>query len=196
MNRPLTPKALSHVGAAGLWQIMPATGRTLGLDINNTVDQRYDPTDATYAAAKYFRNSVDKLSETAFENGHTVVAKELNPFVVTSYNYGVRGMERAIKQVGLDYERLLLEYKSPNFQTAVKNFYASFLAARHIAKNVDVFFGQVEADMSKRVHSYNKVRLKRPTSVKRIVKYLKIDKDIFKRLNPALKNVVFGRIKP
>lgn len=185
------PEALSHVGAAGLWQIMPSTGRTLGLTVNNKVDQRYDPNAATYAAAKYFRNSVDNLTETAFENGFTVVNKDLNPFVITSYNYGVRGMERAIKQVGLDYERLLTEYKSPSFQTAVKNFYASFLAARHVAKNSTAFFGEIEQDKSNNITSYNTVKLTRATSAKRISQQTKIDKDSLKRLNPALKNVIW-----
>lgn len=185
------PNALSHVGAAGLWQIMPQTGRTLGLTVNNAVDERYDPKSATYAAALYFRNSVDDLSETAFENGFSVVAKDLNPFVITSYNYGVRGMERAIKQVGLNYERLLLEYKSPSFQTAVKNFYASFLAARHVAKNSDQFFGPIEPDTSQRIYSFNRVSLTRATSAKRLSKSLNVDIDILKRLNPALKSVVW-----
>ena len=185
------PEALSHVGAAGLWQIMPATGRALGLTINNAVDQRYDPTAATYAAARYFRDSVNRLSETAFENGYSVSAKELNPFVITSYNYGVRGMSRAIKQVGLDYERLLRDYKSPNFQTAVKNFYASFLAARYVAKNTTEFFGSIEADFSSRIHDFSKVQLQRATSSKRLIESLKIDKDLLKALNPALKNVVW-----
>ena len=185
------PEALSHVGAAGLWQIMPSTGRTLGLTINDRVDERYDPRAATYAAALYFRNSVNNLSETAFENGHSVVAKDLNPFVITSYNYGVKGMQRAIKQVGLDYERLLTEYKSPNFQTAVKNFYASFLAARHVAKNVEQFFGVVENDQSGRIHSFNTITLSRATSAKRISSTLDVDKDMLKRLNPALKRVVW-----
>lgn len=185
------PEALSHVGAAGLWQIMPSTGRTLGLSINNAVDERYDPKRATYAAAQYFRNSVDDLSETAFENGYSVTPKDLNPFVITSYNYGVRGMVRAIKQVGLDYERLLLEYKSPNFQTAVKNFYASFLAARHVAKNAEKFFGVIEADLSEDIFSYNKVKLNRSTSIKRISKELSIDRDLLKKLNPSLKKTVW-----
>ena len=185
------PNAVSHVGAAGLWQIMPATGRTLGLTVDDRVDQRYDPNSATYAAAAYFRDSVDTLSEAAYKNGSTVLAKDLNPFVITSYNYGVRGMERAINQVGLDYERLLVEYKSPSFQTAVKNFYASFLAARHVAKNVETFFGTVEADKSQRIHSYNTVRLKRNTSVKRLSTSLGIKKDILKKLNPALRKVVW-----
>lgn len=185
------PEALSHVGAAGLWQIMPSTGRSLGLKVNNVVDERYDPKRATYAAAQYFRNSVDDLSETAFENGQTVTPKDLNPFVITSYNYGVRGMVRAIKQVGLDYERLLLEYKSPNFQTAVKNFYASFLAARHVAKNSEQFFGVIADNQGDQIFSYNVEALSRATSVKRLTKELAIDRDTLKKLNPALKRVVW-----
>ncbi|MGK0375836.1 MAG: membrane-bound lytic murein transglycosylase D [Arenicella sp.] len=185
------PEALSHVGAAGLWQIMPSTGRGLGLTVDSKVDQRYDPRAATYAAAKYFRNSVDTLSEAAFESGDTINAKDLNPFVITSYNYGVGGMLRAIKQVGLDYERLLLEYKSPSFQTAVKNFYASFLAARHVAKNSEKFFGVVAPDDSRRFASFNTLVLTRATSVKRISKELGIDIDDLKGLNPALKRIIW-----
>ena len=185
------PEALSHVGAAGLWQIMPSTGRTLGLTVNQKVDERYDPVLATHAAAKYFRNSVDNLSETAFENGFTVVNRDLNPFVITSYNYGVKGMERAIKQVGLDYERLLTEYKSPSFQTAVKNFYASFLAARHVAKNSARFFGVIEHDPSVNFSSHNTVKLDRATSARRISKTLSIRIEQLKKLNPALKSIIW-----
>ncbi|MBT8115153.1 MAG: LysM peptidoglycan-binding domain-containing protein [Arenicella sp.] len=185
------PQALSHLGAAGLWQIMPSTGRSLGLVVNSVVDQRYDPTLATYAAAKYFRDSVDKLSSEAFDVGAEVSARELNPFVITSYNYGVRGMQNAIRQVGLSYERLLREYKSPNFQTAVKNFYASFLAARHVAKNAEQFFGDVQPDRSQRIHSFNTVSLKRATSTKRISTELDLDIDVVKQLNPSLKSVVW-----
>ncbi len=185
------PEALSHVGAAGLWQIMPSTGRSLGLTVNTKVDERYDPRAATYAAAQYFRDSVDNLTETAFENGYTVVTKDLNPFVITSYNYGVKGMERAIKQVGLDYERLLKEYKSPNFQTAVKNFYASFLAARHVAKNARKFFGEIEHDRSSNFVSHNTEILTRATSAKRISKQSGVKIDVLKRLNPSLKKVIW-----
>jgi len=185
------PQALSHVGAAGLWQIMPSTGRTLGLKVNTKIDERYDPYAATYAAAKYFRDSVDTLSETAFENGDAVQAKDLNPFVVTSYNYGVRGMQRAIKQVGLDYERLLVEYKSPSFQTAVKNFYASFLAARHVAKNSEKFFGVIAPDDSNSIDSFTALKLTRATSAKRLSKELGIKTGQLKTLNPALKKVIW-----
>ena len=185
------PNALSHVGAAGLWQIMPATGRTLGLSVDNRIDERYDPRSATYAAALYFRNSVDDLSETAFENGHSIQAKNLNPFVITSYNYGVRGMQRAIKQVGLDYERLLTEYKSPSFQIAVKNFYASFLAARYVAKNSELFFEDLMDARSKTTFSYSSETLDRATSAKRLVKSLGIKSELLEELNPALRSVIW-----
>ena len=36
----LNPKATSRVGAAGLWQFMPSTGKQYGLEINSLVDER------------------------------------------------------------------------------------------------------------------------------------------------------------
>ncbi len=186
------PNALSHVGAAGLWQIMPATGRSLGLKVDSIVDERYDPKIASYAAAKYFRDSIDNLSEAAFENGSSVTPKNLNPFVITSYNYGVRGMERAIKQVGLDYERLLREYQSPSFQTAVKNFYASFLAARHVAKNSELFFGAIPRNNQGVTNSYNQVDLVQATSIKRLTSELNVSSDELKALNPSLNKIVWN----
>ena len=51
-------------------------------------------------------------------------------------------MRRAIEQYGPDFSTVLNRYRSPTFQVAVKNFYASFLAARYVAKNADRYFGQ------------------------------------------------------
>ena len=186
------PEAVSHVGAAGLWQIMPATGRVLGLTVTRNVDDRFDPDRASYAAAKYFRNSVNKLTETAISKGARVTAKNLNPFVITSYNYGVRGMERAIEQVGLDYERLLREYKSPNFQIAVKNFYASFLAARHVAKNSEKFYGDLKSEQLRSSFSSSTYQLSRATSVKRLSENLSVSRDRLKKLNPGLRKSIWN----
>ena len=52
------PKALSHAGARGLWQFMPATGRRYGLRVDDNVDERCNPQKATNAAAEYFKDLI------------------------------------------------------------------------------------------------------------------------------------------
>jgi membrane-bound lytic murein transglycosylase D len=43
----------SRVGAAGPWQLMPTTGRELGLKIDDYIDERYSWVASTRAAARY-----------------------------------------------------------------------------------------------------------------------------------------------
>lgn len=52
----LQATAVSHAGAAGLWQFMPSTGKVYGLEINSLVDERLDPVKATKAAVKYLKD--------------------------------------------------------------------------------------------------------------------------------------------
>ncbi len=52
----LDPNAVSHAGAAGLWQFMIGTGKGLGLEINSLVDERRDPYRSSEMAAKYLKN--------------------------------------------------------------------------------------------------------------------------------------------
>lgn len=182
------PKAYSWVGAAGLWQIMPRTARKLGLQLNATIDERFDPEAATWAAARYLSNSTQVLTEAARKKNPNVSAAEVNPFVITSYNYGVAGMRRAIENVGPDYVDVLNKYRSRSFRVAVKNFYASFLAARHVARNADKYFDRYDTAPPLR---YSSVVLKRPTSVKRIRKVFGVDIKTLKRLNPALTRYVW-----
>lgn len=49
----LNLRANSHAGAAGLWQLMPATAKELGLERDEYHDERFDPQMSTRAAFKY-----------------------------------------------------------------------------------------------------------------------------------------------
>ncbi len=175
--------AYSKVGAAGMWQIMPNTARSLGMELNAVLDERLDPEAATRGAMRYFKNAQNKLIPLAEEARPGITRPEINPFIVTSYNYGVNGMRRAIKQVGPDFPKVLNEYKSAAFQVAVKNFYASFLAARHLARNAETYFDKTTADS---VLRYQTFILPVPTSVERIKYQFDLSENDIKPLNPAL----------
>ncbi|SHM53366.1 transglycosylase SLT domain-containing protein [Halomonas cupida] len=54
------PKARSHFGAAGLWQIMPRTGDALGLKRNGSWDGRVDVVSSTRAALDYIEMQADE----------------------------------------------------------------------------------------------------------------------------------------
>ena len=53
----LNPSARSRVGASGLWQFMLATGKMYGLESNSLIDERCDPIKATWAAARYLKET-------------------------------------------------------------------------------------------------------------------------------------------
>lgn len=117
--------ARSSAGAVGVWQFTRGTGRNY-MVVNSTLDERLDPTAATYGAAKYLQDAYDKLGTW--------------PLALTSYNHGVHGMAKAKKQFGTDFERIVLEYRSRSFGFASKNFYAEFLAAVEIAEAPERYF--------------------------------------------------------
>lgn len=52
----LNPEAHSRMGAVGLWQFMPSTGKLYGLEINTLVDERMDPVKSTQAACRYLKS--------------------------------------------------------------------------------------------------------------------------------------------
>ena len=82
----LNPHARSHMGAVGLWQFMPATGKKYGLEINSLVDERRDPIKSTHAAAK-FMQALYKI----FNDWNLVIA---------AYNCGPGNVNKAIYRAG------------------------------------------------------------------------------------------------
>ena len=152
------------------------------------MDERLDPESATHAAAKYLVDSEKSLRATAAAHAGAG-DKSIYPFVITSYNYGVAGMRRAVKQFGLNFDQVLDQYKSPRFQIAVKNFYASFLAARHVARNADSYFGKVAAHKPLRYQTYV---VRNAIPVNRLARAFGLKKEQIKNLNPALTRYIWN----
>lgn len=61
----LIPQAVSPMGAAGLWQIMPEVGKQYGLEINEEVDERFHPIKAAYVAARILKENYQKFGSWA-----------------------------------------------------------------------------------------------------------------------------------
>lgn len=82
------PKALSPVGARGLWQFMPETGRKFSLRIDDHVDDRIDPEKATFAAAEFFKDLISIFG-----------AKSSVMLVMASYNAGENRVMGALRKI-------------------------------------------------------------------------------------------------
>ena len=82
----LNPKARSKVGATGLWQFMYGTGKMMGLEVNNYIDERQDPFKSTQAAFKYL-----KKLHGMFGDWNLALA---------AYNSGPGNVRKAIRRAG------------------------------------------------------------------------------------------------
>jgi soluble lytic murein transglycosylase-like protein/pSer/pThr/pTyr-binding forkhead associated (FHA) protein len=81
------PKAKSSVGAAGMWQFMPATARNFHLRVDDKVDERHDPEKSTRAAARYLANLLAEFGSDSFM------------LAMASYNRGESGVRRVLRQI-------------------------------------------------------------------------------------------------
>lgn len=82
--------AVSPAGARGVWQIMPATGRENGLEVNKNVDERYHLEKSTEVACKYLLKSKEELGSwtlaaAAYNAGNAGVSKRLEEQSVSNY---------------------------------------------------------------------------------------------------------------
>jgi membrane-bound lytic murein transglycosylase D len=169
------PAAYSKVGAAGLWQFMRSTGRRY-MRIDNAVDDRMDPFRSTEAAAQLLAYNYRVLGTW--------------PLALTAYNHGAAGMRRARDAVGTDdIERIVRTYKSPSFGFASRNFYVSFLAALEIDSNPDKYFGGFKPLPEIK---FREVPVPSFVPITALQRALKVDNDVLRQLNPALRPMVWN----
>ena len=82
----LSIRATSRMGAVGLWQFMPATGKNLGLEINSLVDERCDVLKSTRAACKFLAYLYKVYGDWSL--------------AIAAYNCGPGNVNRALARAG------------------------------------------------------------------------------------------------
>ncbi|MFC4873386.1 lytic transglycosylase domain-containing protein [Negadavirga shengliensis] len=82
----LNPRARSRVGAMGLWQFMPGTGREYKLYVNEYIDDRMDPEMSTEAALLYLKALYRRFGDWEL--------------ALAAYNCGPGNVNKAIRRSG------------------------------------------------------------------------------------------------
>ena len=168
-------EARSKVGAAGVWQFMPGTGRQY-MRVDATIDERLDPIIAARGAARLLRHNYQGLRSW--------------PLALTAYNHGYYGMRRAVSQLGTsDYMTIRRLYDGPAFGFASKNFYAEFLAALHVAEHAEQYFGIHEPF---RTLEFDVVAMPVSMSLRDVASAIQIDATRLWKLNPSLSDEVWA----
>jgi membrane-bound lytic murein transglycosylase D len=134
-------KAQSKVGASGIWQFMPSTGRIYGLEINRYVDERNDPIKATHAAARLLKSNYEALGTW--------------PLGINAYNSGRGTMTNAVNATGTtDIATIITQYRGGVYGFASRNFYPSFLAALEVANHYPKYLGEIQRDQKFNYDTY------------------------------------------
>ena len=188
----LNPKAVSRVGAAGLWQFMPATGKQYGLELNPLVDERRDPVKSSYAAARYL-----KALYRIFGDWNLVIA---------AYNCGPENINKAIRRAraakGKIQEGDVLTAADkdywhiyPYLPAETRGYVPAFIAANYI---MTYYCDHNICPMTTRLPAQtDTVIVKRNVHLEQVAAVLGLDIDMLRSLNPEYRrDVVPGLTKP
>lgn len=170
-------KAISKVGASGVWQFMPGTARDFMM-VNNYIDERNSPTKATRAAAKFMTSNFDTLRSW--------------PLAITAYNHGAGSMKKAQQKLRTnDIGKIIEKYDAPSFGFASRNFYAEFLAAKNVYNRKFLPERKATEDAYRITH----IKFSRPTTLAEIFRFGGLDTKVIEQYNPCLLPAGLERFK-
>lgn len=166
----LQPKAKSRVGAGGLWQFMPATGKQYKLNITTYVDERHDPIKSTEAACQYMINMYEIFGDWSL--------------VLASYNCGPGNVSKAIRRSGGKTDYWEIRKYLPK-ETA--NYVPAFLATMYIYE-FKKEHGLVPHKAQMTYFETDTVMVKHAMTFKQLSDLLDISEEQLEYLNPIYKS--------
>lgn len=174
----LNPRAVSRVGATGLWQFMLTTGKQYGLTVNSLVDERRDPDKASYAAARYLRDLYRIFGDWTL--------------AIAAYNAGPEKINKAIHRAGgvKDYWKIY-----PYLPAETRGYVPAFIAANYIMNyycehNICPMITTLPAKT-------DTIMVTRDVHMEQVAKVLNVDIEEIRALNPQYRSdVVNGSTEP
>jgi membrane-bound lytic murein transglycosylase D len=166
------PRAVSWVGAAGLWQFMPPTARGMGLKVDRLIDERRDPYRATPLALEY-------LSDLHRQFGSWFLA-------LAAYNGGPGRLDRILRSYGqgeISHDGLFMEVLE-QLPRETRDFVPRFLAAARIGTDPEAYgFDLLNQE---RPWRFDEVMVPDATSLDVVARASQVDQETLEDLNPQL----------
>lgn len=180
----LKSNARSWAGAVGPWQLMPATGRHLGLRIGRHVDERKDILKSTHAASKYLTSLYALYGDWLL--------------VIAAYNGGPGKVNTAIRKSGSRDFWTLQKFLPAESRKHVKKF----IATHYIMEGTGglTTLTKKETDHFLMAARNTVVQTETDSSIVRVIngrynaaiiaKHVDMQLDIFQKINPDFDNMV------
>jgi len=166
----LDPLAVSRVGAAGPWQFMFTTAKIYGLSMDDYVDDRRDPIQASYAAAAYLKDAYEEF-------GDWLLA-------IASYNCGKSNVEHAIDKAGASDFWLIRQY----LPAETRNYVPAYIAVTYLMNCYQKHnITPLACDM---ILKTDTVMVNKYVSLSAVAQALSVDPRQLSMLNPAYKRQI------
>ena len=159
--------AISPMGAAGFWQLVPATAQHYGLIVNEFVDERLDIEKSTHVACKLIKDA-----HFIFKNWTLTAA---------AYNLGIGGIQNELKkQKTTNYYDLLLNGETGSFVYRILAYKTLFSSPGHfgIKQKKFTYFYKVPVKVIKIDSSI--------TNLKHFAEFIHCNPAVLKLFNPWL----------
>lgn len=165
----LNPRAVSKMGASGLWQFMLATGKLYNLKVNSYIDERYDPIKSTEAACQYLSSLYNMYGDW--------------DLALAAYNAGPGNVNKAIRRSGglKNYWNI-----RRNLPRETQGYVPAFIATMYVFeyyKEHNIVPHKIEI---KRVET-DTIYLKRKMSFQQIADLMDISIEELRFMNPSYK---------
>ncbi|MEJ5364214.1 MAG: lytic transglycosylase domain-containing protein [Desulfosoma sp.] len=161
--------ASSGAGAAGFWQLMPKTARSLGLRVDGYVDERFDPIKSTRAATVYLLDLYEQFG-----------SWEL---ALAAYNAGDGVVKEAMGRCRTSDFWVL--WKKGALPQQTRRFVPKVLAAVEVLRNLQEY--GIQKPTYSPLWAFTTVWVHRPLTLSQASQWTGVPLEDLKRLNPALR---------
>ena len=162
----LKPTIKSPVGAAGLWQFVPATARLYGIKMNVHLDERFDPHRSTEAAVRLLKKLYAEYCDWAL--------------VLAAYNCGTVRVNKAIKEANsTNYEDI-----KGFLPQETQRYLPRFVAAAYVCNYYEAH-GLMPKPIAYDANQVQTVKINESITFDEIQDITKLDEAVIRRLNPS-----------